>query len=73
MKKDSIQKQWDKAAEAWADFVRTGRDYSRFEMNNPAMFKLLGDIRGKKILDLACGEGYNSRIMASKGAKVTGV
>jgi len=73
MKKDSVKRQWDKAAEAWVDFVRTGKDYSRFEMNNPAMFKLLGDIRGKKILDLACGEGYNSRIMASKRARVTGV
>lgn len=73
MKNDSIQKQWDNAAEAWVDFVRTGKDYSRDEMNNPAMFEILGDIRGKRILDVGCGEGYNCRIMAKKGAKVTAI
>ncbi len=70
---DRIQKQWDDSADAWVDFVRGGKDYFRDEMNNPAMFEMLGDISGKKILDLACGEGYNSRIMTKKGADVTGV
>lgn len=73
MGKTNIRKQWDNATEPWADFVRSHKDYFRDEMNNPAMFDLLGDIRKKKILDLGCGEGYNSRIMAGKGAKVTGV
>lgn len=73
MKKNSIQKQWNDGAEAWVDFVSTGKDYYRDELNNPAMFELLGDIHGKRILDLGCGEGYNSRIMARKGAKIIGV
>jgi ubiquinone/menaquinone biosynthesis C-methylase UbiE len=73
MKKDNIQIQWNNAAEAWVDFVRSGKDWTRNELNNPAMFKMLGKIRGKKILDLCCGEGYNTRIMTRKGAKVTGV
>ncbi len=73
MKKGDIQNQWDKATEGWVFFVRTGKDYYRDEMNNPAMFELLGNIRGKRVLDLACGEGYNCRIMARKGAKVSGV
>jgi ubiquinone/menaquinone biosynthesis C-methylase UbiE len=35
---------------------------------------LLGDVRGKSILDLACGEGYYSRIFKSLGARrVVGV
>lgn len=42
-------------------------------MNNPAMFEILGDIQGKSLLDLGCGEGYNTRIMAKKGAKVIGI
>jgi ubiquinone/menaquinone biosynthesis C-methylase UbiE len=65
--------QWNDAAEPWGDFVRTGKDYYRDQLNNPAMFALLGDIGRKKILDLACGEGYNCRIMAKKGASVYGV
>ena len=73
MKKDSIQDQWDKAAKAWVDFVRTGKDYYRTELNHPAMLEVLGDIRGRRILDLGCGEGWNTRIVAKKGANVTGV
>ena len=64
---------WDIAAEGWVDFVRTGRDYFRDCLNNPATFRLIGSVKGKIVLDLACGEGYNTRILARKGAKVTGV
>jgi len=64
---------WDVAAEGWVDFVRTGKDYFRDSLNNPPTFKLIGNVKEKKVLDLACGEGYNTRILARKGAKVTGV
>jgi ubiquinone/menaquinone biosynthesis C-methylase UbiE len=73
MESEFIKKQWDEAAEPWTDFVRKGKDFYREEMNNPALFKLVGNIKGKKILDLACGEGSNTRILARKGAKVVGV
>lgn len=33
----------------------------------------LGDIAGKTILDLACGNGHTSRMLAARGATVTGV
>ena len=72
-KRDPIAKQWDDAAEAWADFVRQGKDYFRDELNNPAAFRLVGNVKGQLVLDLACGEGYNTRMLARKGAKVTGV
>jgi ubiquinone/menaquinone biosynthesis C-methylase UbiE len=71
--KDDTADVWDDAAEGWVDFVRTGRDYWRDGVNNPATFRLIGNVKGKKVLDLACGEGYNTRILASKGAKVTGI
>ncbi len=70
---DEIRLEWDAAGEVWADYVRGGRDYYREEMNNPAFFKLLGSIRGMRVLDLACGEGSNTRILAGKGAAVVGV
>jgi ubiquinone/menaquinone biosynthesis C-methylase UbiE len=66
-------KEWDEASESWVDFVRQGKDYYRDELNNPAAFRLIGNVRGQLVLDLACGEGYNTRILAKKGAKVTGV
>ena len=72
-KKESIKREWNDAAESWVDFVRKGKDHYRDELNNPATFKLIGDVRGRLVLDLACGEGNNTRILARKGAKVTGV
>jgi SAM-dependent methyltransferase len=66
-------KQWDDASESWVDFVRHGKDYYRDELNNPAAFRLIGKVKGQLVLDLACGEGYNTRILARKGARVTGV
>lgn len=71
--KGSIEEEWNNAIESWADFVRHGKDYYRDELNNPAAFKLLGNVKGRLVLDLACGEGYNTRLLARKGAKVTGV
>ena len=70
--KDHVMKQWDDAAESWVDFVRKGKDYYRDGLNNPATFRLIGNVKGQLVLDLACGEGYNARILARKGAKVTG-
>jgi len=66
-------KEWDDAVESWVDFVRHGKDYYRDQLNNPATFRLIGNVKDQLVLDLACGEGYNTRMLARKGAKVTGV
>jgi len=65
-------KQWDAASGPWADFVRNRKDFFRDEMNNPAALRMVGDVKGKQILDLSCGEGYNTRILAKRGASVVG-
>jgi ubiquinone/menaquinone biosynthesis C-methylase UbiE len=71
--KNAASREWDEASESWADFVREGKDYYRDEMNGPATFKMIGNVEGKRVLDLSCGEGSNARVLARKGAKVTGV
>lgn len=73
MSKNHISKEWDNATEGWVDFVRQGKDYFRDELNNPAMFYLIGNVKGRAVLDVACGEGYNTRLLAKKGAKVVGI
>ena len=42
-------------------------------MEMPATLKLLGNIKGKKILDLGCGPGLYSKVLKKKGAKVKGI
>ena len=42
----------------------------RRELN---ILELLGDVRGKKLLDAGCATGYFGEKLEKKGAKVTGV
>lgn len=50
-----------------------GYDRCRDLINSPAFFKMLPDISNLKGLDIGCGEGYNTRIAAKKGAKITAI
>lgn len=68
-----VAKHWDRIAACWAQDVRQGRDAYREVFNNPEFFKFIGDVKGKRVLDLGCGEGYNTRILAPKRATVVGI
>ena len=50
---------WDIAAEAWDDFVESGKDYYRIEVHGPALLDACGDVAGLGILDLGCGQGWS--------------
>jgi len=68
-----VGKYWDENAENWITLARMGYDRSRDLINSPAFFKMLPDITNLKGLDIGCGEGYNTRIAAKKGAKITAI
>jgi len=67
------EKAWDEAASSWLDFVRSGKDFHRDGLNNPATFALIGNVRGQAALDVACGEGYNTRMLGKQGAEIIGI
>ncbi len=48
-------------------------DAARRYVLNPVLFDLLGNVRGKRIMDAGCGTGYLCRMLAKRGAQVTGV
>jgi len=65
-------KGWDRVADVYTHDRRTGSIHHRF-ISDPALFELVGKISGKKILDAGCGEGFISRELTRRGAKVVGV
>lgn len=64
---------WEQEAASWAENIRAGMDVFRNLYSLPAFLAFVGDLNGKTALDVGCGEGYNTRIFAQKGAKVVGV
>jgi ubiquinone/menaquinone biosynthesis C-methylase UbiE len=64
---------WNKQAEFWAKNIHEGKDVFRDLFSLPAFLTFIGDIKGKKILDVGCGEGNNTRIFAQMGATIVGV
>jgi len=70
---EDVARYWDDNAAAWAQEVRQGHDVARELLNNPAFLALIGDLRGRQVLDAGCGDGYNTRILARSGARMTGV
>jgi len=70
---EDVARYWDANAAAWAEQVRRGADVAREWLNNPAFLEFVGDVRGRQVLDAGCGEGYNTRILARRGARMTGV
>jgi len=62
--------QWNANAAAWTELSRAGFDVYRDLVNTPAFFKLLPPVDGLVCLDLGCGEGHNTRLLAGKGARI---
>ena len=68
---------WDDHADAYADWVeRRERPLGAALAQGAipaALLALLGNVRGKAVLDAGCGEGFLARILAARGARVTGI
>jgi SAM-dependent methyltransferase len=68
-----VGRYWDANAEAWTKLSRAGYDTYRDAFNTPAFFDMLPDVCGLCGLDIGCGEGYNTRLLAQRGAGVTAI
>ena len=67
---------YDQYADEYAAYVATREqddlEGDPFGILTPLLGQL-GDVTGQDVLDAGCGEGYLSRILAARGARVTGV
>ena len=67
--KRPITSEYDKFGDFYYDFVKSGR----LDLVTTATLDMVGTVEGKRVCDLACGEGHLSRWLAGAGANVTGV
>jgi 2-polyprenyl-3-methyl-5-hydroxy-6-metoxy-1,4-benzoquinol methylase len=64
---------WDENAEVWTELVRSRYDHYRDGLNTPAFLEMLPDVNSLSGLDVGCGEGHNTRLLAERGARMTGI
>ncbi|EEA92881.1 class I SAM-dependent methyltransferase [Pseudovibrio sp. JE062] len=67
-----VANHWDQNADQWKKDVDAGLDVYRDLFTWPAFEDFLGDVSGKHIIDLGCGEGNNTRKLAKAGAYMSG-
>lgn len=61
------------AYDAVADHYRRILDPEGRGLSDPVLTDLLGDLGNQVVLSLACGQGQDARLLASLGARVTGI
>jgi ubiquinone/menaquinone biosynthesis C-methylase UbiE len=71
MNHEEVGRLWNGNAKAWTLLARAGYDVYRDQLNTPAFFELLPDVTGLAGLDIGCGEGHNTRLLARRGARMT--
>lgn len=64
---------WNANAKTWTTLARAGYDVYRDYLNTPAFFAMLPDVHDLSGLDIGCGEGHNTRLLAQRAAHVTAI
>ncbi len=70
---DEVRTAWDRVAADLAAPIAESGTWNQVHDINPVALRLLGDLDGKRILDLACGTGQFSRLMAQRAETVLGI
>jgi SAM-dependent methyltransferase len=65
--------QWGTVPRAALEQTAHDGDFGKRHLLNPVLLRMLGDVRGRRVLDAGCGNGYLSRMLAGRGAEVVGV
>ncbi len=65
---------WDEYADVYDHWLSEREPGQLVDTTFPdLLLDLLGDLKDKDVLDAGCGQGYLSRMLAARGAHVTGI
>ena len=72
---DSVQagRMWNENADVWTKLSRAGYDTCRDLFNTPTFLEMLPNVNNLQGLDIGCGEGHNTRLLARREARMTGI
>ena len=73
IREKTVGEAWDRGTKIWWDRYSAYGDINRRYIIGPAMLSILGQVQGKQILDAGCGNGYLSRLLSDRGARMVGV
>lgn len=73
MDDEEVGRFWNANADTWTKLARAGYDVYRDFLNTPAFLAMLPDVDGLSGLDIGCGEGHNTRLLAERRALVTAI
>ena len=71
----SLKTRWDRISENYQRRSKIGTEdihYGEF-IHGERELQLLGDVKGKRVLEVGCGGGQNSIVLAKRGAVVSGI
>src|SRR5262249_25263644 len=75
--RDRAEREQARESHFWDAFASTVKvepvQTSNLDTYTPARLRLLGDVSGRRVLDLGCGVGHSSALLALRGAHVTAV
>ena len=67
-----MNSEWDAVASKWESEIRTGNWFHRYIIY-PSIFRMLGPIKEKRVLDIGCGNGHLSALLNTHDAIVVGI
>lgn len=73
MDHNEVARYWEENAQNWSRLVRMGCDLYRDHVNTPAFLSVLPDVNELRGLDIGCGEGGTTRLIAGRGAYLTAI
>ncbi|WP_243740464.1 class I SAM-dependent methyltransferase [Streptomyces sp. 8K308] len=70
---DAAIRRWNTLPREAMEAMEPDGDFAKRHLVNPVLLRMLGDVRGRRVLDAGCGHGYLSRMLADRHARVVGV